>query len=312
MSSTLRLPTRLIAYSFCGLLLAACGVQPAPPSAAETASQEEVEAASLLAAAPNCPTASESLPLNLLFWRSARVLDGFKWSNDGSQILGIETRYEEKQTWSPLWGLKVVRRKYCHQLFWTALDSAARQNIGGPSELQVVDALAFPQAGYIVIGKHSDSSPWIYERVALDGSRRQLASISGACDWSQAVPSPDGSTIAYAHTVLHSCPDPTLSNSTTTVSFFDAAGSAIGSSGQVTLAGYARSTWTPAGAFVVTDGATASAVAVDGTVSATAVPGCTDPPSTSSNVDATGRLLDIHDGKPAVVGVDPGRAFGCQ
>jgi hypothetical protein len=210
MSSTFRIGKSIPAYAVCCLLLSGCDASPAVRPAAESDSRVEVEAASLLAAAPNCPTASESLPLNLFFWRTARALDGFKWANDGSKILGIETRYEEKQTWSPLWGIQVVRRKTCHQLFWTTLDSAASQNIGAPSELEVVDAFAFPQAGYIVLGKHTDSSPWIFERVALDGSRKQLASISGACDWAQAVPSPDGSTIAYAHTVLQSCPDPTL------------------------------------------------------------------------------------------------------
>jgi hypothetical protein len=274
---------------------------------------EQVEAESIFAATPACPTAPENIPINLFFWRTGRQLAGFKWSSDGSKILGIETLYEEKQTWSPIWGIQVQRRKLCHQLYWTTLESTSRQNLGGPSELEVIDAFAFPQAGYVIVEKHSGTSPWLFERVALDGTRKPLASISGTCDWAQAVPSPDGAMIAYAHSLLAHCPDPTLADSTTTVSFFDAAGAQVGGSGAVALPGYARSTWTAAGAFVVTDGATAAAVAAPaGTVTATAVLRCTDPPTTSSNVDAAGRLLDIHDGKAAVVAVDPSRAFGCQ
>jgi hypothetical protein len=258
-----------------------------------------------------CPTAREDIPLNPLVWKTTRQLDGFIWSADGAQILGIETLYEEKKYWNP-WYVTTQKRNFCHQLYWTTLDGATRQDIGSPNELAVVEAFAFARAGYVVIEKHSESSPWIFERVGLDGQHTPLASIDGSCDWARAIPSPDGAFIAFVHTRLTHCGSTTLNDSTTTVSFFDANGAPTGGSGSVTLAGYALSTWTPDGRLVVTDRATASSVAVDGAVTPTTVPRCTDPSTTSSKVDAQGRMLEIGSGKPAVVANAPDRAFGCQ
>jgi hypothetical protein len=51
---------------------------------------------------------------------------------------------------------------------------------------------AFSKAGYVV--KHAAGSTWQTERVALDGTRRSLASIDGTCDWARAIPSPDGTS----------------------------------------------------------------------------------------------------------------------
>jgi len=161
-------------------------------------------------------------------------------------------------------------------VYW---DFLSRVNLGPPSELEVVSAYAFPQAGYVVVEKHSGSSPWQFERVALDGTRRPLASISGACDWARVVPSPDGSLLAWAHSVQTSCSTTSLDGSTTTVSCFDASGTPVG---------------------------------VDGSVTPVTPPRCTDPPTTSSDVAASGRLLAVHDGKAGLAGVDPSRAFGCQ
>lgn len=282
-----------------------------PPPAARVAAQSVAPAA---ASAPNCPTASESLPINLFFWRTRRTLDGFVWANDGQQILGIETLVEEKQTLT-IFGIQVITRKPCHQLFWTSLGSTARTNLGGPSELEVVNAYAFPGNGYVAIEKHSGTSSWQFERVDTRqnrGTRTPYAAIDGSCDWARAIPSPDGTHVAYVHSSADPCTPGSLAPSATTVSFFDAAGAPLGGKASFSLPGFAQGTWRPDGQLVVSDGNTAVTVALDGTVAATSVPHCTDPPTSSSNVDAKGELLDINDGKPAVVGVDDSRAFGCQ
>jgi hypothetical protein len=294
------------------LALPAC-VSPADPSAPAPAA-DNVAAASLAVSAPNCPTASETLPISFWYWRTRRTLDGFVWANDGTNILGIETLVEEKYTPS-LFGWKVITQKPCHQLFWTTLGSSDRTNIGGPSELEIVNAYAFYDQHYIAIEKHSGTSNWQLERVDTvknSGTRTPYAAITGTCDWARAIPSPKGDTVAYVHSSANPCTPGSLAPSATTVTFFNAAGALQPGKASFTMSGFAQGTWRPDEQLVVSDGNTAVTVAIDGTVAPTSVPRCTDPPTTSSTVDAKGQLLDINDGKPAVVAVDVSRAFGCQ
>lgn len=313
--------TRLSLLLAALVALPAC-VSPAEPSAPASAAADGVAAESVAtaaASAPNCPTASESLPISLFWWHTRRTLDGFVWANDGQKILGIETVIEEKQTLS-IFGIRVITQKPCHQLFWTSLGSSVHTNIGAPSELEIVNAYAFPTKGYIALEKHSGTSNWQFERVdttadsagKIAGKRTPYAAITGTCDWARVIPSPDGSSVAYVHSSANPCTPGSVAPSATSVSFFDAAGAPSGGKASFTQPGFAQGTWRPDGQLVVSDGNTAVTVATNGTVAPTSVPHCTDPPTTSSNVDAKGELLDINDGKPAVVGVDDSRAFGCQ
>ncbi len=165
---------------------------------------------------------------------------------------------------------------------------------------------------YMIV--HSQDSTGLFQvhRVALDGTRKLLT--SAACGAPHVTPSPDGTKMALVQS-LEDCSGPTgpANGSSFKVSFFDAAGKAIGSPATVAFAGFGVGTWTPAGDFVMTDDTTALRIASDGTTAAAPIPHCTEPATTSSDVARDGSIAGFDaNGNPAVVGKDPTRAFGCQ
>ncbi len=267
-------------------------------------------AAHAAAATPTCPTASESWSLSLFWWKTTRQLEHFVWSSDASRLLGVELLFEEKKSWDPLSGT-TLKRKLCHQLFLVDANGANRVNLGGVAPYQAGETFAFPQAGYVTAQTFRDGA-WDFVHVTLAGARRVLGSVSGRCEWARAIPSPDGAVIAFVRTSQAGCDTAGATASSVDVSFFDAAGALLPGHATVSLAGFGLATWTPAGQLVVTDDSAAVRVAIDGSVLPASVPGCTEPPTTSGEVDAAGRLVGVVNGAPAILGTDATRAFGCQ
>lgn len=266
------------------------------------------EQAQVLAAA-TCPTAPENWPLSLFWWKTTRQIENFVWTSDGSRLLGSELRFEEKKSWDPLAGT-TLKRKFCHQLFLIDVDGTDRQDLGAAAPLQAGEMFAFPAAGYVVAELAREGArDWV--RVGSNGSRRPLATIEGDCTWGRVVPSPDGSHIAVVRTT-QACNDGGV-ESAVEVAFLNAAGDPVSTPVSIDFDHFATTTWTPAGTLVATDGAAAFAVSVTGAVTPAPVPGCTEPPTASSEVDAAGRIVEVVDGgRPGIVGTDRSRAFGCQ
>ncbi len=285
------------------LLLAACG-----PDEQELDMVDD--AAFAATAAPGCPSAPESWPLSLFWWKTTRQAERFVWSAQGGQVLGSELLFEEKLSWNPLNGT-TDKRKLCHQLYLADADGSHRRDLGGPALLQAGELFAFPSSGYVVAQTLREGA-WDYQRVDLDGTRRLLGTISGRCEWGRALPSPDGQVIAFVRT-HQGCANPAEVASTTEVSFLDASGAPLPGHATVALAGFGQATWTPAGQLIVTDDHSARSVALDGSIAPAPLPHCIEPPTSSSDVDALGRVLGVSEsGMPAVVAADPARRFGCQ
>jgi hypothetical protein len=262
-------------------------------------------------AAPECPSAPEGWSLGLFWWKTTRQTERFVWTPDGTRVLGSELLFEEKKSWNPLNGT-TDKRKMCHQLYLADPDGGHRQDLGGPAPSQVGELFAYPAAGYVVAQLFREGA-WDFQRVGLDGGARTLATVSGGCEWGRVLPAPDGSRIAVVRTHQPGCQSGGVAT-TTDVAFLDATGAAIpGAGASVALAGFGQATWTPAGELVVTDGQAAATVSFAGVVAAAAVPRCTEPPTSSSEVDARGRVLGVSpSGEPQIVGTDASRAFGCQ
>jgi hypothetical protein len=275
------------------------------------ADETEDDAPVLLAASvPECPSAPENRSLSLFWWKTTRQTERFVWTPDGGRVLGSELLFEEKRSWNPLSG-STDKRKMCHQLYLADADGGHRQDLGGPAPLQAGELFAFPAAGYVVAQTFREGA-WDYQRVALDGTAHLVATISGSCEWGRVLPAPDGQVIAIVRTRQPGC-DSGGVPTTTDVGFVDASGATLPGHATVALAGFGQATWTPAGRLVVTDGQSATAVALDGSLALAPLPRCTEPPTSSSDVDAAGRVLGVSaSGKPIVVATDPARAFGCQ
>lgn len=281
------------------------------PQLQESAADEPVVGEAEEALESACPTASESAKLSRFWWKTSRHLEHVIWTDEGKEILGSEYLFEEKiPVFDPLSGSGVEQRKFCHRLFLANPDGTNRRDLGKAQSYYPGESFAFPRAGYVVIQKVHDQT-WDYEWVALDGTRRPLGTISGNCTWGGAIPSPDGSIVAFTRTVQPGCDGTSSTATTTTVSFFDARGNSIGKSATMEKAGFARPTWTPAGQLIISDGQQASAVAVDGTVVTAPIPHCTEPPTTSSEVDAHGRVVKVVDDKIVIL-PELGTPFGCQ
>ena len=212
------------------------------------------------------------------------------------------------KSWDPLNGT-TNKRRFCHQLSVLRPDGSLDHRVGPLYPNQHGDFSYMQPAGYFIV-QTLPPNAFEYYRVGLDGTRTLLGRITDGCTTGFVIPSPGGERLAFVR-VQAVCSGPG-SGSTATVSFFDATGAPIGGAATHAFVGYAAGTWTPAGAFVVSDGAQAVSVEVSGAVAAATVPGCTDPATTSSGVAADGRVLGFVDGKPGVIGVDPSRAFGCQ
>jgi hypothetical protein len=156
---------------------------------------------------------------------------------------------------------------------------------------------------------------WDFHRIGLDGSRALLAHTVPGCLVGRVLPSPNGQTIAYVE-VTSVCDGPG-SGSDVVVKFLDGTtGATIATSSAIHFTGTATETWLPSGDLVITDAAKAVRLTLAGstvTAATVAVPGCTDPGTSSSAIRADGKTVGFDaNGKPAFVGLNPGGAFGCQ
>ncbi len=292
-------------------------------AACATAGDEVTETTTDTSAAEvaSCPTAPLGKP-TYLFWHTTRQLEHLVWSSDGEQVGAVEYVFEERKSWNPLDGT-TAKRKFCHQLSILDKNLKLVRHVG-PLQLDQAGEIAFMQpgqpgqqnrpAGYFTVMTYvRDFEGWNFHRVALDGSRKLLAHTEVGCQYGRMLPSPTGNLIAYLEIAGH-CGDGGSGNDVV-VTFFDGAtGAKLATSAAVNLPGGATETWTPAGNLVLTDGTKSVRVSLVGSsavIATTTVPGCTEPPTTSSAVGPDGRILGFDGaGKPAIVGTAP--AFGCQ
>lgn len=259
--------------------------------------------------ASGCPTAPKRA---VTWWRWATVedLETLAWSPSGSEILVSEHLYEKK---SALIGYDDTRRD-CHRLaVYTPNGTRVRELLPltpgfvpyFPGSLTYMGSYAIEHVQNYTL---DPVGLWEAIRVAPDGSRRSLF-VWPKCHYGQIIPSPDGTTMAVLDIVM-TCGGAAAGS--TTVKFLDAAGNATGGTATVTFPDWPVGTWTAAGAFIITDRTTAKRVAVNGTMTTVAVPQCTEPATTSSEVAHDGRIASVLNGKVTVIGTDPSRAFGCQ
>jgi hypothetical protein len=275
---------------------------------------DDLEAELVAASKPDCPTASESAPLSVLWWRTRRELKQFVWASDGSRVTLLENTYEEKKSWWP-WATETDKRRHCHRVYTQNLDGSNRQQLGAIAELRGNDLFDMKPAGYVVVEAFDTTGNLHVHRWSnATGARTLLASTPDTCSVARVIPSPDGARMA---SILVASPCGSISGdpsvpSTVTEQMLDAAGASVGAPHTVTLNGFVVPVWTLAGAFVTTSVSAAFAFGEDGEAPvATAVPTCTDPPTTSSRVNAAGEQLDIVGDGPGVAVIAPDRAFGC-
>jgi hypothetical protein len=267
---------------------------------------EDIESA---LAASDCPTAPKRA---VTWWRWATVedLETLAWSPSGSEILVSEHLYEKK---SALIGYDDTR-KDCHRLAVYAPNGTRLRELMPltpgfvpyfPGSLTYMPAYAVSHVQNYAL---DPVGLWEAIRIAPNGSRRSLF-VWPKCHYGQVIPSPDGTKMALLDIVM-TCGGAAAGS--TTVKFLDAAGNPTGSTATVTFPNWPVGTWTPAGAFIITDRSTAKRVDLDGTTTTVAVPQCTEPATASSEVAHDGRIASIVNGKPGVIGTDASRAFGCQ
>jgi hypothetical protein len=277
-------------------LLGGCGGQIDQPAS-------DAQGEDLFGSGSVCPSAPEYASATWWRWRSVRTIDAAVWSSDGTQVLAAVGEYEEKHN---LFTGYFDQRKLCHRLeIWTP-DGKKVKTLG---EYPNMHADMTFMSSYAVVESFNGATEE-FHRVALDGSRALIASVSADCTSGYLIPSPDAGTIAMV-SLLQNCNGP-LMGSTATVSFFDGSGKPTGGSATQSFTGWAQGTWTPAGRFLVGDQNNAIDVAVSGKTAPASVPKCWIPPTTSGDVAADGRIVGVVNGKPAVTGVDKTRAFGCQ
>ncbi len=259
----------------------------------------------------DCPTAPEWLPVSVFWWRTTRSVDRFVWSSDGSEIAGLELLLEEKKPWLQVTGA-TEKRKPCHRLFVQKADGSGKRYIGATAPLQNGELFDMLPAGYFVV-ESFDKGNLVAHRWAPDGTRKLLATTPDSCSSTRVLPAPTGATMASVtvRTPCGSLGDPSTPASVS-VQMLNAQGDVISQPTVVALTGYVQPVWTREGRFVVTSQTAAFSFAATGDSAASvAVPACTFPPTTSSDFDATGRMLGIVDGGIGVATSDPTRAFGC-
>jgi hypothetical protein len=251
-----------------------------------------------------CPTAPEYSTNTWWRWRTVRDIDAVVWSSDGTQVLAAEAEYEEKEKLFS--GGMSDSRKLCHRLsLWTPDGKKIRQLGEYPNQHADVTFM-----GTYAVVESFNGATEEFHRVALDGSRTLITSVSADCTSGYLIPSPDGGTIAMV-SVVTNCNGP-LMGSSATVSFFDGKGKPTGSSASQSFTGWSQGTWTPSGRFLVGDDKQAFDVTVAGVKTMAILPKCWIPPTTSSDVAADGRIVGVVNNKPAITGTDTTRAFGCQ
>jgi hypothetical protein len=257
-----------------------------------------------------CPTAPKR---DVTWWRWAMVEDveTLAWSPDGTEILVSEHVFEMK---SALIGYDQTRR-HCHRLAVYAPDGTRKREMMPLTTGYVPyfpGSITFmPTYAVIHVQNYAQDPVGLWEaiRVAPNGQRKTLVAWP-KCQHGLVIPSPDGTKMAVLSIVSSCTSGP--QTSTSTVSFRDAAGNPTGGTATLPFTTWPVGTWTPAGTFIATDRTTAVRVAVTGTTTPVAVPQCTEPGTTSSEVAFDGRLVGFVNGKLNVFGVDTSRAFGCQ
>ncbi len=295
----------------CALLVAVSGCASTPP-----AGVTDTESQALFGFnEPECPTASTSRSLSLFWWRGQRFVDHAVWSSDGAWVAAVETAYEEKKSWDPLNGT-TDKRRTCHRVFVQKLDGTGKRYLGADVKGQAGN-MFFMRPGsdadaYVLLQVYAGSAV-SYDRVALDGKRSIIAKDGGR--ELNLVPSPDGRTIAQIK--IQSCdapPEGPFPDAKTEVRMLSDRGVLRGTPHSIVAPCYSVGfTFRPDNLLVVADGQHAYAFDTNGGApTSTTLPRCVNPPTTSSWVDAQGRVLSFVDGKASSSDKNAELAFGCQ
>lgn len=257
-------------------------------------------------------------------WSDAEQVDQAVWSDDDSEVAVVVLRFEEKSG-NPLNGT-TDKKNFRHQIYVQSLDGSGKTAIGGERSGQNGSQIYYMKsAGYLVVSTLTDVG-MRFDRVALSGASTLIAETdydSCKSHFFDVVPSPTGAQIAVISR-SDACEDtspeaPTPLGPVSTpvqveVRFLNAQTLAELDAQTVDLAtGSVAWTWRPDGAFVVTDGQDAVALTAGLSAVTTALPGCTDPKTSSSPVDASGVFVYPNpDGGLSTSTSSGADTFGCQ
>ena len=241
------------------------------------------------------------------------------WANDGVEVATIVQRWDE--TGSNPDGTP-IKANLTHQLYLQKLDGGNKRILS--NELPGADARDFyyiHSAGYAVASyfepQADGSTVKRYYQLRLNGG--QAYSLTSKPDMA-VIPSPDGSSIARVTLFPSACtPNGSSSNSDAChvdVEFVNPNDlKVVGSKEKITFSSREKLpelTWTPEGKLVATSGSEAFAVKAGETPQSVPVPGCTQPQTSSSQVDKNGVyvFIDGNSVKSRLEATMP--RFGCQ
>lgn len=247
-------------------------------------------------------------------------IDRLAWSEDGSEIAYVVSRYEESGSQTAP-SSTFYFHNFSHQVYIQPADGSPARKLGNEQALQnLEDFYYFKQAGYLIVSyRHKPiTGPEFkrYYQLLMDGKSHTLNLQSET----QVVPSPDGQTIAI---MQHSpyCQPAAVSAAGTQVcsaevDFLKASDrQPIGEKRNITFSSrqVPELTWTPAGALVASTNSESFSLQPTSSETQTVTrPRCMSPKTSSGPVNAQGELA-YAEGMSVKRRSEPALPrFGCQ
>lgn len=251
----------------------------------------------------------------------AEKIDRLAWSEDGSEIAYVMSRFEESgSNTGP--SSTYFAHNYSHQVYLQPADGSPARKIGNEQGLQnLEDFYYFKQAGYFVVSYLYKplTGPEFkrYYQLTLDGKSYTLNFQSDT----QVVPSPNGQTIAIMQHNPQGCQNSGASSASANacqvkVDFVNAGDrEPLGIQQKLSFTTKNRvpdMTWTPAGTLVVSNGSEAFALQPATEPQSVSQPGCLSPKTSSGPVNVQGQLA-YAEGTSVKSRPEPALPrFGCQ
>ncbi len=251
------------------------------------------------------------------------IIETAIWADDDSEHLYVRHTFEERQRASPFPEAESITSDHRLRVFRRSLEGASTP-LGDWRDAEPGPAWYFMKGAGYVLGSVMTGGGVRYERWSLEGAVQPVLESPGtpdACSFSAAVPSPDGSLLAVVHRVGEPSTGPAIPGcgpGTISLERLDAHSlSRLSLTPPAQIDGRVQFTFAPDGRAFVFAGTERFVLSDDGASlqPSTDAPGCTFPPTTSSNTSSFGQLIaanSLSPEDPVVTIADGQPAFGCQ
>lgn len=232
-------------------------------------------------------------------WEDAESIQAAVWSDDDTSQAYVHLYFEQSSSTNPMTGQHNTRN-HRHQLFVQSANGSGRRAVTGERPGAMGTAFYYmKRAGYLLIEVDEEGQATRWDVVRLsDGHAQTLArrvpgtEPASPCEQFDAIPSPDGSTIAVLERTAPSNTPSGCLEGQMTVRFVDPDSLSTTATYSWAVEGVPGAVWTAAGDLRVwsyRDGAWSVAPATGPTPAAE--PSCTQQVTSSSNVSSDGVVI---------------------